>query len=246
MRLPISDQTNQLWNWVDNIDGWLSREEGELLYHLAKRSGTDTVIVEIGSWKGKSTICLASGSKTGCGAKVYAIDPHTGSCEHIQRASNGTVWTFHEFTQNIERAGVSDLVVARVQTSEEAAKDFASPVGLIFIDGAHEYDLAKLDFTLWFPKLKNGGIMAFHDTVGWEGPKRTVKEFIYKSRHFKNAGFVGSITFAEKVIQNSIYDRFRNRYILLLKDLFELLHESSVVRATAGYVKQMLRARSSR
>lgn len=40
------------------------------------------MIVEIGSWKGKSTIWIANGSKDGRNIKVYAIDPHIGSSEH--------------------------------------------------------------------------------------------------------------------------------------------------------------------
>ncbi len=72
----------------------------------------------------------------------------------------------------------------------------------------------KQDFELWFPKLINKGIIAFHATVAWPGPKKVVKKYIYKSRYFKNVGFVDSITFAQKTIKNSLKDRFKNRYHL--------------------------------
>ena len=64
------------------ISGWLTKSEGELLYEKARELGVTDTIVEIGSWVGRSTICLAKGVEDGGGAKIYAIDPHTGSSEH--------------------------------------------------------------------------------------------------------------------------------------------------------------------
>jgi len=204
---------------VDRIHGYLADEEGELLYNLAQNCTGKGVIVEIGSWKGRSTIWLAKGSKGGSRVKVYAIDPHTGSSEH-RKSADARIWTFEEFKRNIKNAEVDDVVVSIVKTSEETAKDFDKPVELIFIDGAHEYDLVKLDFDLWFPKVIDGGIMAFHDTCGSLGPKLVVKRMVYKSGNFKNARFVASITFAEKVKQNSMKDRFRNSLALFLKESY--------------------------
>ncbi len=209
---------------VKRIDGWLTDNEGELLYNLAKSCKGDGVIVEIGSWKGKSTIWLAKGSKAGNKLKVYAVDPHTGSSEH--REMYGKVWTFEEFRRNIKDARVDDIVIPVLKTSEQATKFFDEPVEFIFIDGAHEYQLVKLDFELWFPRLIDGGIIAFHDTTWSAGPKEVAKEYVYKSEHFRNAGLVGSITFAEKVKQNCLRDRIRNRYILLLMNICEFAGRS--------------------
>ena len=41
---------------IENIQGWLSDTEGILLFKLAKNLNGRGVIVEIGSWKGKSTV----------------------------------------------------------------------------------------------------------------------------------------------------------------------------------------------
>lgn len=123
--------------------------------------------------------------------------------------------------KNIKNAKVNDIIVPLVKTSEEAANNFNKPVEFIFIDGAHEYKFVKLDFDLWFPKVVNGGIMAFHDTITSGGPKKVVVDHVYKSKHFKNVKLVDSITFAQKVKQNTLKDRIKNRYALLLKNLFE-------------------------
>lgn len=79
--------------------------------------------------------------------------------------------------------------------------------------------MVKLDFELWYPKLIDGGIMAFHDTTWWTGPKKLVKEKIYKSKYFRNIKLVNSITYAEKVMLNTAKERFRNRYNLLHKNI---------------------------
>lgn len=200
-----------------DIDGWLTDAEGELLHKLAKNCKGKGVIVEIGSWKGKSTVYLANGSKAGNNVRVYAIDPHTGGPD-LKRL--GKVWSFEEFKRNVAMAGVDDIVVPMIKTSEEAAKGFDQPIELIFIDGAHEYEMVKLDFNLWFPKVIDGGIMAFHDTKGRVGPTKVVKEYVYKSRNFRGVEFVDTITFAKKSRTNSIRDRVRNRYVLLLRIVY--------------------------
>jgi predicted O-methyltransferase YrrM len=201
------------------VDGLISDKEGELLYNLAKNCKGNGVIVEIGSFKGKSTIWLAKGSKAARNIKVYAIDPHTGEGEYSSQC--GKTWTFDEFKKNLENAKVSDIVVPLVKMSEEAAKDLKEPVEFIFIDGGHEYKFVKLDFDLWFPKLVDHGIIAFHDTIGWLGPKQVVSDLAHKSKCIKNSGLIDSIWFAEKVRQNSLIDRIRNRYILLLGNIYE-------------------------
>src|SRR3989337_2786998 len=92
---------------VDKVDGWLTDKEGELLYNLAKNCTGEGVIVEIGSWQGKSTIWLGRGSKKGNNITIYAIDPHTGASEQKERYGN--VWTFEEFKKNIKDTKVDDI-----------------------------------------------------------------------------------------------------------------------------------------
>ena len=183
---------------IENVEGWLQEKEGEFLYRMAKKVSGEHAIIEIGSWKGKSTICLALGSKAGNKAKVYAIDPHSGP---LHREIYGEVWTLEDFKSNICSAGCEDIVVPIVKTSEEVAEGWNKPIEFLFIDGAHEYKFVKLDFELWHPCLIKGGVIAFHDTTGdqSEGPKRVVEEFIFNSRNFRDIGFIDSITFATKV-----------------------------------------------
>src|SRR5829696_8260666 len=97
------------------VDGWLSDAQGR------------GAIVEIGSWKGRSTIWLASGARL-AGLRVHAIDPHRGSRE------DPGADTLAEFHGNLARNGLTEVVEPLVMTSEEAAARIAGPIELLFID----------------------------------------------------------------------------------------------------------------
>ena len=195
---------------IADIPGWLTDEEGEALYELARRCRGNGVIVEIGSWKGKSTVCLGLGSRAGEAVPVYAIDPHA---DH----------RFGDFKTNVERAGISELVRPIASLSQAAADGFDEPIELLFVDGSHEYDLVLEDFEKWVPKVVDDGWVAFHDTTWTDGPRKVVGQAIYRSRRFKDVRFVvGSTTVARKVGKNALVDRARNRYVLGVKTAFWL------------------------
>jgi MMP 1-O-methyltransferase len=195
---------------LDELPGWLTAEEGETLYRLAKACTGRGVIVEIGSWRGKSTTCLGLGSKAGNGVPVFAVDPHS---EH----------TFGDFSRNMEDAGLTDLVTPVPGRSQELAEGFDEPIELLFIDGAHQYELVNEDFDRWVPKVVEGGVVAMHDTTWFPGPKRVADERIFKSDRFKDARYVfSSTTVATKVAQNTSAERMRNRFGLLVKRSVEL------------------------
>jgi MMP 1-O-methyltransferase len=200
---------------VSGVDGWLRNDEGVCLYDLARNCKGNGVIVEIGSWKGRSTIWLGRGSFSGTKAKVYAVDPHTGSTEH--KEYYGKVNTYDEFAANIDKAELKSLVIPLVMSSQEAALGFTEPVEAVFIDGEHEYKSVRSDFELWSPKVIDGGYIAFHDTAAWRGVLKAVRELIYNSREYKVVDIVYTITVAQKVRQLDFIGMLRNK--LLFCDL---------------------------
>ncbi len=208
------------------IEGFLSQNgrsqfEGEVLYHLALKSKGK--IVEIGSWKGKSTIWLGKGSEAGSRQSIYAIDPHADTEEH--RANGQMVWTFDTFKENISHADVAKYVVPVVKPPLESVSDVPGRVGLIFIDGTHDYDAVKEEFNAWLPKVQIGGTIAFHDTFGngVPGVRRLVHEEVFRSQVFKNVRYINGITYATKVEQATFSDRLKNRISLFVK----VMHERS-------------------
>lgn len=201
------------------VDGWLEPHEGPLLFELARACRGDGAIIEIGSWKGKSTIWLALGARaSGTPTQIAAVDPHTGSEEH-QRAGE-LVWTFDEFRENIRRAGVSDRVVPIVQASVEAAADFEGPVELLWVDGAHDYESVKADVAAWAPKLIEGGVIAFHDSK-WPGVRRAIEEEIYCGETWRDIRRVEGITWARKASNTTVADRVTNRARMWIRRTYD-------------------------
>lgn len=200
------DESEMVRDIFLRIDGWLTYHEGLYLFRTAKNCNEGAVVAEIGSWKGRSTVCLAKGSMIGNRVRIFAIDPHIEG-------------TLNEFRSNIKEAGVDNLIEQIVKTSEEAARGWSLPIDFIFVDGSHEYEFVKKDFELWCPLVKDGGIIAFHDTLGWEGPRRVVDEEIMRSRNFMNLGFAGSIVYYTKVSSNNLIDRIKGKLARLLQKL---------------------------
>lgn len=193
---------------VAHIGGWLTRDEGEFLYENAKSLPKNNVIIEIGSWKGRSTICLGMGTRDGKGTTIYAIDPHKGSSEHIRLF--GKVDTYREFRSNIKSAGIEKFVTPIIKTSEAAAKDFHRQVNFVFVDGAHEYEYVRKDYELWFPKIVNGGIIAFHDSWHSPGVQFLTAMILFSSGKVRKPRLLDTLTIMEKVERNSLSDRVCN------------------------------------
>jgi predicted O-methyltransferase YrrM len=200
------------------IGGWLTEDEGVFLYQNAKKVNPNDTIVEIGSWKGKSTVCLAKGSQNGSQATIYAVDPHMGSSEHHKMF--GKVDTFQEFQQNIKDASVEQYIKPIRETSENASKNFHETVGFLFVDGAHEFKLVQTDIKSWFSKIKNGGIIAFHDSWAFPGPNLATAILLLSSSQIKNPKLTDTISSFEKTQKNSFLDRIKNMFFLLYRILF--------------------------
>ncbi len=164
------------------VQGYLHEIEGYALYSLAARGPGAGAIVEIGSFMGRSTCWLASGSQSATREKVVAVDHFSGSPEHQpgashavkEIASEGT--TYRRFQENLRGAGLAEWVEARRAGSLEAVKTWEGPIRLLFIDGDHSYEASRADFDAWTPFLVEGGLVALHDVGAWEGVTRFFAE----------------------------------------------------------------------
>ncbi len=166
---------------MQTIQGWLFDEEAELLIGAAELALRELpaphVIVEVGSFCGRSTIVLARTVKAlSTRARVYAIDPHQGeigTADAVEHAGS----TFEEFTANVNRFGVTDVVQPIRSLSYETA--WKRPISLLFIDGLHDYDNVARDFRHFEPWLVDGALIAFHDyTDRYPGVVAFVEELL--------------------------------------------------------------------
>jgi hypothetical protein len=138
------------------VEGMIGEPEAALLTRLATEVG-EGCIVEIGSYRGMSTIALARGARV----PVYAIEPH----EEFTGVLGGTFGPADRraFFENLLRAGVVEQVRLVNLSSEVVAPGWQLPVGLLWIDGDHRYEAVRRDFECWEPHLR--GPVAFHDAI---------------------------------------------------------------------------------
>lgn len=159
-------------SFVSQVKGFLAEEEGIRLFHLALEACSLGPCLEIGSFCGKSTVYLGTACKIK-GRTLFTIDHHRGSEEQqpgelyfdpdLLDSKTGLIDSFPYFRATIERAGLDEVVVPMVTKSHVAARDWAIPLGLVFIDGGHSYETVIADYQYWHPHLLPGGFLVFHD-----------------------------------------------------------------------------------
>lgn len=147
---------------LQNVIGWLSDNEALYLNQAASRVQPPNVIVEIGSFQGKSTIALALNSQV----PVFAIDPHHEHTDEI-----GGVFGPADrarFAENIVAAGVQERVCPVNLTSDDVHRAWSTGshqprIGLLFVDGAHHHDQVCRDIYGWWYWIIPGGLLCIHD-----------------------------------------------------------------------------------
>ena len=194
----LEEEAERARQRASSVEGWLSDAQGRALFRAAAATTGRGAIVEIGSWKGRSTTWLASGARL-AGHCVYAIDPHHRSREYPDAE------TEDEFLANLARNGLASVVEPLIMTSEEAAARVAGPIELLFIDGDHSYEAVRRDAELWLPRLIDGGTVMFHDvaTAAYSGPRRVVRDMVCRSALFHRIGRVGSMVVAQRTGRRS-------------------------------------------
>ena len=132
-----------------DVCGWLTEAEGQALYRLAEGRR----VLEVGSYQGRSTICLAYSALW-----VVSVDWHRGD------AGTGRADTLPAFCANLERYGVASKVRKVVARVQDVADLFAPGVfDLAFVDGAHDRESVLRDAEFARRVVRPGGAVAFHD-----------------------------------------------------------------------------------
>lgn len=150
----------------EEVPGRISAEVGRTLRSLAHNVPADEIIVEIGAFKGRSTCFLADGSHKGHGARVISIDPWDtpGNIPGPKRAGPIYLDPDNKAAQrrHLEACRVGYLVTS-IQGFSWDVELPDEPVGLLWIDGAHDYQSVSRDIERWSPLVVSGGHVAFDD-----------------------------------------------------------------------------------
>jgi predicted O-methyltransferase YrrM len=152
--------------------GFMPPDEGLALYQAARTAARVGPLLEIGSYCGKSTLYLAAAARAE-GGVVITIDHHRGSEEHqpgweyhdptLVDPDAGLIDTLPVLRRTLRRAGVEDDVIVMVGRSAQVAAVWQTPLGLVFIDGGHTEEAARIDYERWAPKVAPGGLLVIHD-----------------------------------------------------------------------------------
>lgn len=200
-KLPrdFARQREEIVEFLSRFDGLMTRRELDFLILLAAAPTAAGDILEIGSYKGRSTILLARAAALAGEDRVVAVDPLEG--EAVRPSSGpGVDSVADEFYRNLDAAGVRDRVEFHQTFASRLAARWpaARQLRLLWIDGDHTYDGAKADWDSFSPHLADGAIVAFHDVMhSFDGPTRVLAESVLSSERCGTSGVVGSIGWAQ-------------------------------------------------
>jgi len=219
------------WEAARNVPGYLVESEARLLGMIAACVPVAGSIVEIGSFKGKSTVMLAKvAAHYGLG-RIVAIDPH--NCpELLDHQADPAASSFQDFLRNIEAAGVGDQVEVLRAYSKDVSGAWNRPIRFLWIDGDHSYRGAKTDFDGFFPHVLPQGVVALHDALNVvSGPIRVFVEEMLRSDRFGAAGFVHSIAWSQfRPGDGKLFHRQRARLERVARPLIPFVEDGRQLR----------------
>ena len=177
------------WARAFGVEGWLSEDQARLLYDRAAELGPDAVVVEIGSFRGRSTIVL--GSAAPAGAEVVAIDPHAGGDrgprEIAPDPARGET-DLAAFEANLAAAGLADRVRHVRLPSAAAGGAVDGGIDLLYVDGAHRFGLARSDLVEWGGRVRPGGTMLVHDAFSSVGVTLALQTTVFAGADWRYVG----------------------------------------------------------
>lgn len=196
--------------------GFMPADEGDALWDAAVAAGATVPgapMLEVGSYCGRSTIWLGDAAERS-GVVLFAVDHHRGSeenqagwdhhdCEVVDERI-GKMDTLPFFRAAIHDAGLEDSVIAVVGKSPLVAATWTTPLSLLFIDGGHGEEPARLDYEGWAPHVAVGGTLAIHDVFpdpadGGRPPYEQIFRPALESGRFRLASATGSLRVLHRV-----------------------------------------------
>lgn len=166
------------------LSGLVSEDEGRMLAELAAAGNDRAVVVEIGSYTGKSTCFLAEAS---C-ADVYAIDLWDLRLPTEKKKARRNK---HKYAVNFNSSDARMTFMQRVAAfpnvipvqapSSAIARVWMQPIGLLFIDGAHDFASVKADYDGFSPFIVRRGYLAMHDATPGSRVNKVIEEVIIPS-----------------------------------------------------------------
>ncbi len=177
----------------------MTRGQGETLVDAARRCRADGTIVEIGSFRGRSTIVLALAAAPS--VSIVAIDPHAGNDRGPQEIDGFAAEASDDhavFVANLEAAGVTERVRHLRMFSDVALSEVDGSIDALYVDGAHRFAPARADIRSWGDRVADGGTMLIHDSFSSIGVTAAILRELAFGSQFRYVGRSRSMTIYRK------------------------------------------------
>ena len=194
-----------------DVEGWLTPGQAAALFDAAARCPAPGRIVEIGSFRGRSTIVLASGAPPG--VEVVAIDPHAGNDrgpQEIEGYADAAADDHERFMANLRAAGVDGRVRHVRARSTDAHGSVDGPIDVLYVDGAHRYRPALDDIRSWGARVADGGMLLIHDSFSSIGVTAAILRHLAAGRRFRYLGRSRSLAIYRADLGAGPSDRLAN------------------------------------
>lgn len=173
-----------------------------MLFRAAESVAPSRAIVEIGSHHGRSTIILASAGPDD--VPFVAIDPYD------DRRWGGGSPGLAAFEANLMSCGLRDRVeLIRSYGADVGSSWDGLPVGLLFIDGAHDYRSVSTELVTWLPHLSPDATVVMHDAFLTTGVTRAIFRHMFLNREFACTGHARSMVRFERRAGSRTLGRLR-------------------------------------
>lgn len=135
------------------IEGWCGQEITYIYDKAVKEADDNSVFVELGSYKGKSTCYMIDAIKeSGKKINFFVVD-NFSTLGDVKK----------EFEENLGEERLKYITFIN-EDSSEASKHFSnSSVDFIFIDTEHQASHLIKELSSWNDKLKKGCLISGHD-----------------------------------------------------------------------------------
>jgi hypothetical protein len=152
---------------------------GDLYKEWASRFRDGDVIVEIGSYLGRSAVFLADAiRREGKKIDLVCIDVWPAEYTRWDGTNIQGRFMFDDFMGNVRAADLQFIIEPFRGTSLQMSKEIDNGLAAVFIDADHSYESVRDDIAAWLPKVRPGGVLAGHDfnDPAWPGVTQAVRE----------------------------------------------------------------------
>lgn len=165
------------------IDGMITDYQGKILFLLCYFQNLSGDVLEIGSFKGKSTSFIFNAVSASNNGKLFVIDHFEGvpGKEKLYGSFK------NDFENNMLKIGAKEKIKILNGASRKMLKKIKSnSLRFIYIDGDHSYNGIRNDLITSLEKIKKGGLIILDDYFnGFPELVRSVNEIIKENKNFQ-------------------------------------------------------------